>query len=45
MFKMQYGNAWTGRKKIDNDGTKSMKLASSVCGSQASSRSAEKIHW
>lgn len=45
MFKMQHGKAWTGGNKIDNNSTKSIKLAGSVCGSQASLGSAEKIHW
>lgn len=30
---MQYGKAQTGGKKTDDSGTKSIKLASSVCGS------------
>lgn len=42
---MQYGKAQTGGKKADDDGTKSIKPASSVCGSQAFLGSAEKIHW
>lgn len=37
--------AQIGGKKADDDGTKSIKLASSVCGSQAFLGSAEKIHW
>lgn len=41
---MQYGKAQTGGKKAEDDGTKSIKLASSVCGSQAFLGSAEKIH-
>lgn len=42
---MKYGKAQTGGKKDDDGGTKSITLASSVCGSQAFLGSVEKIHW
>lgn len=45
MFTIQYGKARTEGKKAAADGTKSIKLASSVCGSRAFLGSAEKIHW